>query len=95
MRDPHPADLQGPAATIAAAESFYSLWDVDTGNSLGTYDTREEALAVARALIEANGSSYADDLDLSVEDVGGDIRHVASGEALLLMVGIDQRAFAD
>lgn len=90
MRDAHPADFQGPAAPVAASATFFSLWDVDTGNSLGTYDTREEALAVARALIEVNGVSYADDLDLSLESEDGNIRHVASGAELLRMAGIGQ-----
>ena len=48
MRDMHPTDFREPIATVGAAPTPYSLWNVDTGNNLGTYDTREEALAIAR-----------------------------------------------
>jgi len=61
---------------------YYSLWDVNSGNSLGTYETREEMLDVVRALIDANGPGFADFLDVSLEDTEGNWEHVASGEAL-------------
>lgn len=62
---------------------FYTLWDVEVGNSLGTYASEDEALAVAHELIRANGSGYADVLELGYEDATGEWRVVATGEALV------------
>lgn len=64
-------------------EAYYDLWDVDTGNSLGTYDTEAEALRIARLLIEAYGTDYAEMLDLGYSDEQGEGRSIASGAMLL------------
>lgn len=48
-----------------------NLWDVETGNSPGTYATEAEALAVARGLLIANGPEYAEALDLGCCDEDG------------------------
>ncbi len=64
-------------------EPYYDLWDVDTGNSLGTYETEAEALAVVRVLVDAYGLDYANDLDLGYSDEHGEVRSLATGSALL------------
>ena len=61
---------------------FYSLWDIETGNSLGTYETKEEVLTVVRELLLANGQGFADALDLGYHDQLGRERTVASGAEL-------------
>jgi hypothetical protein len=66
---------------------YYSLWDIEGGNSLGTYETKDEVLDVARALIDANGPEFADLLDVSLEDADGNLEHVASGESLRALTG--------
>lgn len=43
---------------------WYELWDVDTGNIVGTYTSEADALAEVRGLLAVNGASYADDLSL-------------------------------
>ena len=63
-------------------DPFYTLWDVETGNSLGTYDTEDEALAVVAVLIEANGEAYADALSLGRDDPKGTAESIAIGDAL-------------
>src|SRR5262245_47917470 len=95
MCDKHSADLERLASSDVTAGPFYSLWDVDTGNCLGTFPTEEEVLSIVRALIEANGLSYADDLDLSIEEGEGPIWHVASGDTLMSIAMIDQRTSVD
>lgn len=55
---------------------FYSLWDLDTGTSLGTYATEEEAREVARSLIEVNGLAYAEVLELSRHDDAGRVERI-------------------
>ncbi len=62
---------------------FYSLWDVDSGNSLGTYATEEDALAVVRELLRFNGAAYADVLDLGHRDAAGGWEAIATGQLLV------------
>ena len=61
---------------------YYTLWDVDVANSLGTYGSTDEALAIVHKLILANGPEYADVLELGYEDGGEEGRLVASGSKL-------------
>jgi hypothetical protein len=63
-------------------KAFWSLWDVETGNSLGTYDTEDDALAVVRALLVANGDGYAEALDLGRRSTRGEWEAVAGGSRL-------------
>lgn len=79
--DPH-----GPAALIRESSPFYALWDLESGNALGTYESQPEALAIVRQLIRANGTEYAHALDLSTEDSAGNAAHVATGDALLMLL---------
>jgi hypothetical protein len=61
--------------------ALFSLWDLEVGTSLGTYETETEALAVVHALILANGEEYAESLDLS-RTRDGDWEAVATGRRL-------------
>ena len=83
MRDPSPAGAAAPADTIGADQPFYSLWDLDSGNCLGTYDSEEEAVKLMRLLVEEYGEDYAELLDLSRVDEFGHREHVGSGMAFL------------
>ncbi|MGH2560931.1 MAG: hypothetical protein ACRDJH_17840 [Thermomicrobiales bacterium] len=82
MRRASPTNTEGPTAIVRSEPTYYSLWDVDSGNSLGTYDTREDALQVMRLLIDDNGSEYAEYLDLSHIDEFGHEVHVGTGTSL-------------
>jgi hypothetical protein len=46
----------------------YEIWDLDSGNRLGEYDTRDEALAEVKHALEAHGEMYDATLLLDVED---------------------------
>jgi hypothetical protein len=54
-------------------DAWFELWDVDTGNIVGTFASKAEALAEVRGLLEVNGAGYADDLSLGY-------RHTSGGE---------------
>jgi hypothetical protein len=88
MRGTHPTNTEGPTALVRSSSTFFSLWDVESGNSLGAYDTAEEVWEIIRALLEANGPAYADALDLAREDVDGNYEHIATGPELLKMAGL-------
>ncbi|MGH2532252.1 MAG: hypothetical protein ACRDJW_08070 [Thermomicrobiales bacterium] len=85
MRRTSPTNTEGPTAIVRSGSTFYSLWDVDTGTSLGTYDTEEEVWEIILALVEANGPEYADALDLALEDTEGAHQPIAAGSELVAM----------
>ena len=87
MCDTSAPSLKDPTATVGPTPIFFSLWDLDSGNSLGTYDTKEEAVSVMRLLIEANGPGYAPFLDLSRVDEAGHEEHIGTGETLVPGLG--------
>ncbi len=66
--------------------NYYDLWDLDTGTSLGTYETEAAALTVTRELITAIGPHYAEVLDLGHQDAEGGWTSIASGADLLELV---------
>ena len=61
---------------------FDSLWDIDSGNSIGTFESKDGALAVASAVLETNGEDLVQVLDLGRHD-GEAGFSVAMGAALL------------
>lgn len=70
-----------------AMEPFYEIWDVGTGNCLGTFDTEDEGLAAVSAILDANGMEFAPSLVFGLDDPNdatGDTRLPAfTGEALV------------
>ena len=64
-------------------QPYDDFWDVDSGNSPGTYDTEAEALEVVRILIEGYGPDDAAALDLGYsDDQGNDEAHHRPWDAL-------------
>lgn len=61
---------------------FYELWDVETGNIIGDFDSEAEALAMVRDLLAANSPDYADALSLGRTDESGQTTLVAESHAL-------------
>lgn len=60
----------------------YDLWDIETGNIIGTFESEGEALRLVRELVDVNGHQYADALDLGWID-GEETGSIAGGAALL------------
>jgi len=61
---------------------FHTIWDIETGTSLGADATEDEALAIVPALILANAPDYADALELGYQDDTGSWRAIATGATL-------------
>jgi len=61
---------------------FYVLWDLDSGNMIGDFDTEAEALAVVHDLIGVNTPSFIDMLSLGSTADDGTVRIVAQGRPL-------------
>jgi hypothetical protein len=62
----------------------YELWDMRSGNLMGSFPTEREALSTLAAAIVKHGVSYADDVDLTRE-CGEESRSLASGQTLAKM----------
>ena len=58
---------------------LFTLWDLEAGTSLGTYETEEEAVAVVRELVRVNGGDYADVLEVGYQDEAGKWRVIGNG----------------
>ena len=61
---------------------FYELWDLDSGNSLGDFDSEADALQVVRELVEVNEPDFVDGLTLGRNGDDGAFAIVAEGAAL-------------
>jgi hypothetical protein len=60
----------------------YELWNTQTGNAIGAFDSEADALATVRALLERRGRGYADRLALGYEDDCGRSMQIAEGQEL-------------
>ena len=69
---------------------FYALWDLESGNSLGDFDSEAEALAVVRDLLDVNEPDYADALSLERADDDGKTVVVALGAELAARARFDE-----
>ena len=61
----------------------YELWDVAAGRGIARYRSEDEALALVRTLLKRYGVTYANDLDLGVEDEEGNLVETITGAALV------------
>ncbi len=64
---------------------FYDLWDIETNNAVGRFDSEAEALDVVRTLLDAFGDAYADELQLGGEDGFGRSFLPLGGAALVAL----------
>jgi hypothetical protein len=61
----------------------YELWDVESGNLLGSYLTEAEALATVRAVVASQGRETVLTWELAIEDAEADTETLIAGEALI------------
>lgn len=61
---------------------IYELWETETGNLVGTYETEQDALGLVRDTIQCYGAQYVDSLLLGCEDEKGYSTFIAEGQAL-------------
>ena len=66
-------------------KTVYELWDTETANLVGSYETREDALAVVSEAVEMYGAPTIQTLALVAEERSGRSRTVATGEALIAL----------
>jgi hypothetical protein len=70
---------------------MYELWDVASGNRIGSFGTESEALVAASELLEVNDADLLDDLALGAVFTKGeagviDLPPVLHGEALMTRI---------
>lgn len=62
---------------------IYELWDTDTFNLVGSYESEADALGVVRSAVARHGTGYVEGLALVSEDDRGRSRTLAEGRHLL------------
>ena len=61
---------------------MFQIWDAESANCLGTYDSEDAALAVVRHAIKQHGRDVIDSLALFREDTGVGLTPIAESSAL-------------
>lgn len=61
----------------------YELWEMRSGNLVGSWPAETEALAVAREALDRHGAELVASLSLLSENTQGDTTVVAEGAALV------------
>ena len=64
----------------------YEIWDLDSGNRLGEFDSHEAALAEVKYALDHHGEAYVATLLLDAEDDEGHTRLIAEGSDLVALV---------
>ncbi len=64
---------------------YFSIWEKGSGNFVAEYDDGPSALELIAGLIGANGSWYADQLDLAWISADDQAQHIATGAALIAL----------
>ena len=62
---------------------IYDLWDSESGNIIGTFATRGDALSVVRQALAEHGAEYVATLLLGQEDKRGQTKAIAHGKKLV------------
>ena len=61
----------------------YELWDRESANIVGEFDSEDDALTFVRCMVEAHGPTVVLPWALALEDDAGDTHSIAIGEELL------------
>jgi hypothetical protein len=61
----------------------FQLWEADSANLVGSYPTREAALAIVRDAVQKHGREGVASLVLVREDARGRVTTVGEGDALV------------
>ena len=62
---------------------YYELWDFESGNIIGSFDTQNEALRIVREVLDTYGIEEAMHFGLGAEDYNGESRAIAHGAELV------------
>ena len=81
------------AGTADGTQSVpYELWDICSGDQVGSYDTPEAALAVVCEIAAARGAAYAEYYWLGRRAEDGRAQRIAEGRELLAQAHAEDRA---
>lgn len=96
-RAPHALGRSGNVARLrragcagggrATKTATYEPWDIETGNIVGSFSTRREALQTVAVLLRSYGNDDARHLALGQRDGTASMRIVSTGEALMAAGG--------
>lgn len=64
----------------------YEIWDLDSGNRIGEFDSQARALAEVKHALDRHGEAYVATLLLDAEDDQGHTRLIAEGGDLVALV---------
>lgn len=70
-------------------ETFYEIWNVESRNRFGEYDTQDEAIEAVRRVVAVNGASAVRPLALNSDDGSGRGVIIARGSELAALAGAD------
>ena len=63
----------------------YSVWETDSANILGTFESEAEALALVRDIAARMGAAYVDTFSLTTTNADGFVEGIAAGAELLAL----------
>jgi hypothetical protein len=61
---------------------MFQLWEAESANLVGSYESEDAALAIVRKAIEQHGRDAVDSLVLLQEETRGHLATIAEGAAL-------------
>ncbi|MPZ13659.1 MAG: hypothetical protein GEU73_04425 [Chloroflexi bacterium] len=64
----------------------YELWQSETRNLMGSFETEEEAVSLLRRMLRAHGPTYVQHIVLGYEDDDGHSKTLARGKELVDLV---------
>lgn len=64
----------------------FEIWDIRSGNVLGSWGSQAEALRLVRELFDTHGTTAIRELVLAREDDTGETVTLAEGTELLLLI---------
>ena len=62
---------------------YYEIWDLESGNLIGDFDTQDEALRLVREMLDTYGVDVAMTFALGEGDANGDSTAIAQGAELV------------
>ena len=74
--------MTAPSPNLKRARLAFELWDNESGNLIGAYETEEEALVDINETICAYGAGYANSVALLLVGPRGGMRRLAVGSDL-------------
>ncbi|MHB8576240.1 MAG: hypothetical protein ACYDCQ_13020 [Dehalococcoidia bacterium] len=61
----------------------YSVWETDSANIIGTFDTERDALALVSRIADSMGAEYVDSFSLTRTAEDGAVAGIAAGPELV------------